>query len=295
MKIQSQTSFLKDFHQTRGGWIVAILSGLLISAFFFYIGLPSPANLKVEIVNITSFTALNENVPGLEVFWNKEKLQQNEESLSIVTLKFSNPGKQGIEPGMYDQKKAFGIIWPGATIYDPQVIDASELHLKDNVSPTKIDKDGLQFSPVAIDGKAWFTLKTVVIHPINAPPKLALTGKISNIDFESNLIEDISKGPQKKDIFERLPLWIQALIYILIIVGQAMLVHSLFTTIKLEKKIDNSFDSLLDFKDLEGELHSMVDGLKRSKVLSSDQIKEWRSLVDSLKLNIQMLENNLQK
>ena len=192
-----------------------------IYAFFFQ---NQFLNLQYEIIANTNVLDINANITKLDILYNEKSLKQKNENLRIINLKIVNNGTENILNNYYDPIDPLGFsINNGYLIEVPELLDASNEYLKNNLK-INVDSTGrVHFSQIIIENNEYFILKILLLHNIQDNPTIIPSGKIAGIKRINvlNKIEVLEKRSFISEVFSG-DILVQvgkSVIYFLIVVG----------------------------------------------------------------------------
>jgi len=169
--------------------------GLIISIFSvgigIYIGIYYEHKPKIDFRIESKFSALEikEDIPGLDITYNKTKISKSSTDLKVIKVSVSNSGRAGVTSGLYIDNAPFGFrILHGEVTTTPIITSASNSYLLKNTKISKIENTNslYKFSNPVLDSNDKFTFKIILTHKKKDEPKIVPIGKIAlvkNINF----------------------------------------------------------------------------------------------------------------
>lgn len=158
--------------------------GLLIGLFGIYIALfyEKHPQLRYDILSQAPVYSIRENVGDLDIMFKGENIRQKHESLSVITLRVSNPGSSDIELGSFDPQDLPGFeVTEGKIIVEPEIIHTTSPYLKKTVKLVALNDRTYTISPLILDRDQSFTVKLLVLSPEVANPQVRSFGKIAGV------------------------------------------------------------------------------------------------------------------
>ncbi len=164
------------------GFILAIIFGAFSIYTTFFID-KSP-ELEYKILSDVRVLDIYANVQDLEILYKKENILEQGKNLSIITLKIENVSNLDINSSLYDPNNPLGLKISNATVVElPEIIDASNAYLKENIKISQVDSIGeFTFSNVIIDKHQSFNVKLLLLHKSDQIPLIHPIGKIAGIE-----------------------------------------------------------------------------------------------------------------
>lgn len=178
MKVTDTTTF------SRLPWIIATFIGLVgasltIYAFFFQ---ERKIDLQYEIIANSNVLDIRAEVTKLDILYDGSSLKQRNQNLRIVNLRIINTGTEHILNTFYDDNDPLGFkLVDGEIIENPEVVDASNEYLKNNLAVTLDSTNLVRFSKVIIESREFFVLKLLILHKYEVNPGIIPVGKIAGV------------------------------------------------------------------------------------------------------------------
>lgn len=162
--------------------------------------------LIYDLLSNTKVLSVREDVNKLDIIYDGQNLKEQKENLILLTVRIKNEGSQNIVEGDYYSKILFGLKVRGGKIAEkPQLIDASNKFLKENVSLEFDSLNSIKINKVQIDEGQYFTIKILTICKQNISPSIVPIGKISGMTTEFEVRESyLSDKKEEESFFERL-------------------------------------------------------------------------------------------
>lgn len=135
---------------------------------------------------------MKENVSKLKIMYDKDLIDNESNSLKMLTFTVQNLGNENIEINDYDPKTPLGFIVENGHVVDyPTIISASNSYLLENVSISELNS-GYVFPEIIIENNEEFTVKMLILTSKNQIPNIIPTGKIAGVE-EIKLITSIDE------------------------------------------------------------------------------------------------------
>lgn len=159
-----------------------------VAIYLFLINKP---DLRFEILSNTEVLTVKEDISALQIIYDGKDLKKEGKNISVIILKISNEGYEGIKEGFYSSIAPLGFeIINGEIIGTPELI---EVHDKSFSFPIdSISKSRIIFKNLIINSGDFFIIKFRTLNNINEIPEILPFGKISGID-KVNIINNYDK------------------------------------------------------------------------------------------------------
>jgi hypothetical protein len=162
--------------------------------------------LVFDLLSNTQVLSVNEDVNKLDIIYDGQNLKAQKKNLILLTIRIKNEGTEGIKEGDYYSKIPFGLKIEGGNIAEnPQLIDASDNFLKENVSLSNDSLNNIIINKIPIEENQYFTIKVLTICNQNISPTITPFGKINRMIGEFEIQNSYLSGQKtKKSFFENL-------------------------------------------------------------------------------------------
>lgn len=175
------------------GFVIAVVLGIIaIYVDFFRDTLP---HLTYEIFGNTTVLDIKEELNKLDILYEGIDIRKQKQTLSVITLRVTNEGKQAILRSYYDTRDPLGVGINDGKIIKAEVLDATNPYLKNNLILQIVDSSVL-FSDVIFDPTESFTIKLLILHALGTKPTVFPTGKVANV--RSVVLVDRLSGDSEK-------------------------------------------------------------------------------------------------
>lgn len=271
-------------------------ASLTTYAFFFQ---EKKIDLQYEIIANSNVLDIKAELTQLDILYNGKSLKQKNQNLRIVNLRINNTGTEHILKTFYDDNDPLGFkVVDGEIIENPEVLDASNEYLKNNLVVTLESANQVSFSKVIIESREFFVLKLLILHKYGSSPRIIPVGKVAGVS-RIDLVSKLEVAETKsffKEVFKG-NFWIQtaksffyfliALSVIIITVSLGVGISSLKDKVK-RKKLVKEFISKSEFqftrmdeviferykKEGSGPISSMNRSLSNEKMLNK-RYQNW--------------------
>jgi hypothetical protein len=242
---------------------VSVLSALI--TIYVFVFQRHKVELSFQITNEINALDINESVPNLQIFYNKEDILTAKKNLRLIDVKVSNTGDVDILKDFYDSNSPIGLAVEGAEVIQvPYISDASSDYLQRNVSLRLISNAQVVIDPIILERGEYFSLRLTVVHPLGTAPTLRTFGKVAGVrtlslDQKTIQRSNVSFGAQvfQGNVLIQL---IRALIYFLATVLGILAAAGVGAGVtSIVKRIQRSHHIAL-FKDSEGYFYKNLDG-----------------------------------
>ncbi len=221
------------------GTFVSVLFGLLgLALVIWYQKAPQ---LKYEILSQSPVYSIREQIPDLEIMFKGENIRKQQQTLSVITIRVSNPGSAPITPSSFDARDL-----PGVSITDGKIITLDDAQrspkLKKTLELTKIAENQYVIQPLILDKDQFFVLKLLVISPESSHPKVESIGNVAGV---SNIEVTQPPSPEEKQSFISKAFsgdWfvqlVRAIAYTVAVVALVILI--IVSTLKISDKLERA-------------------------------------------------------
>ena len=186
------------------------LVGALLTIYTFFFQ-ERKIDLQYEIIANSNVLDIRAELTKLDILYNGNSLKQKNQNLRIVNLRILNTGTEQILNTFYDDNDLLGFkVVDGEIIENPEVLDASNEYLRNNLKVTSDSTNLVRFSKVIIESKQFFVLKLLILHKYEASPSIIPVGKVAGVSRIAlvNKIEVTETKSFLKEVFEG-NLWVQ--------------------------------------------------------------------------------------
>ena len=181
------------------GFIAAVIFGAIaVYTAFFYVKRPA---ISYDIISNTRVYDIRENVDSLEIRFENQNIRESKQTLSVLTLKVSNPSDIDILKTFFDDSNPLGVVITNSRIIRYEITAANDDYTKAASQINKTRDDTLIFSPFILDSGAYFTLKILLIHSEDFIPHPAAIGKLAGVAHV--LITDFTGAPIKEPFWRK--------------------------------------------------------------------------------------------
>ena len=175
------------------GFIGLASAVLGIYAFFFR---EKKMQLDYEILANTNVLDINAEVSKLDILYSGNSLKTNNEGLRIINIRITNNGTESILKTYYDDNDPLGVtVSNGKVIEKPQLLATSNTYLKKNLQIKYDSIAHIWFNDIIIEPHDYFTLKFLILYPLDQSPQIHSSGKIAGI----NTIQVLSVAASTKN------------------------------------------------------------------------------------------------
>ncbi len=161
------------------GCVAGVVFGLFgIYTVFFYDKFP---DLKIETTSDAPVFSVKEQVPELDILFQKTNIREAHQGLSIVTLRINNQGKSPIRASDFDVKDPLTVSLLNGKIIRADMVDSSEDYFKNVFTEAKTSDSKIILPPFIMERGRYMAIRVLVLHDEKVRPKFSATGKIANI------------------------------------------------------------------------------------------------------------------
>ena len=188
--------------------IFGFLIGILGFVYAIYVDQfkEQKPKLVYDLLSNTQVLSVKEDINKLDIIYDKQNLKEQKENLILLTVRIKNEGNINIKEGDYYSKIPFGLKISGGKIAEkPQLIDASNKFLKENIVLLFDTLNSISINKVPIDVGQYFTIKILTICNLNVSPSIVPVGKISGMRDEFQIRKSyLSDQKEEQSFFEKL-------------------------------------------------------------------------------------------
>jgi hypothetical protein len=178
--------------------------GVLLALFGLWYFRDNPPSLRIELLSRARVYDIHADVPNLTIFFENENIKEKKQVLSFFTVRVSNSGGRPITQNLYDTNLPFGLQLFNGRAFPPEVVDASQKYITENLKPSLANNGQIRFEKVVIDPEASFTIRFLVLHGQGLDPSLKPVGKIAGIAFDNLQIIEPSAGAERQSFWREL-------------------------------------------------------------------------------------------
>lgn len=137
-------------------------------------------NLRYQIISQSPVYDLRENVTTLDIIFDGKSIRQQQQTLSLITLKVENAGNAGISKQVsFDESSLPGFKVADAKIVKADIISSGSDYISGNFQLTQKTENEFTFGPCIIDEADFVIIKILALHGESLVPKLSSFGKIA--------------------------------------------------------------------------------------------------------------------
>ncbi|MFA0085330.1 hypothetical protein [Vibrio sp. 10N.261.51.F12] len=163
------------------GIIASILIGVGGIAFTMLYK-PSP-QLDIEVVSNFNVLDVKESLGKLDVIYRGKSLNEDGQSLSVITLKIVNNGDDNIRVNSYDDKALAGFkLTKGIIPEEPTVTISNTSYEKDNIPLSQTEPNKILLPKVIINSGDYYEVKLIALHSKDETPDVTAFGVIEGVD-----------------------------------------------------------------------------------------------------------------
>ncbi|MFZ3374842.1 MAG: hypothetical protein WA183_04760 [Chthoniobacterales bacterium] len=137
--------------------------------------------LKYEILSQWPVYSIREEIPDLEIMFKGENIRKEQQALSVITIRISNPGSAAITLNSFDQRDL-----PGFSVSDGKIIKLDPIErskkLEKTLELTRTADNAYVIQPLILDTNQFFVLKLLVLSAESSHPKVQCSGDIAGVD-----------------------------------------------------------------------------------------------------------------
>jgi hypothetical protein len=160
------------------GTLVAIIFGLVgLSVALWYQRKPQ---LKYEILSQWPVYSIREQVPDLDITFKGESIQKQRQTLSVITIRVSNPGSAPINLNSFDRRDLPGFLVTDGKIIKLDPVERSK-KLEKTLELVRTAENAYAINPLILETDQFFVLKLLVLGPESSHPKVQSFGDVAGV------------------------------------------------------------------------------------------------------------------
>lgn len=189
---------LKNLEERYAWSLFGFLLAVIFGGLSFYLGFikEDKPNLNYLIQSNTRVFELREQLKSISLKYEDINILEDDKSLSIVIFKVINEGNESILKNFYAPSSPLGFKTLNGSLLNVELVNASNSYIKNNLVIT-FDSSYANFSPLIIDPKESFTIKSLILHPSDSIPDIQSIGKIA----KQNKIDVVDLNNEVEDSF----------------------------------------------------------------------------------------------
>lgn len=155
--------------------------GAIITIYAFFIQQKS-VELRYEILSNTNILDIKADINQFDILYDGKSLKATNENVRIITIRIINSGSTDILKNFYDENDPLGFkIKNGMLLKEPELIEASNLYLKDNLKLFADSSQQIIFSNVILESSEYFIVKVILKFTLDSSPTILPIGKVAGI------------------------------------------------------------------------------------------------------------------
>ena len=174
--ISAVTNVDRRFGWSFLGFVLAVIFGLL-SLYTEFWKENSP-RLQFELLSNEPVLDVREKLPDLEVLYQSQDIASAGKTLSVLLVRGINRGSANLLSSFYDDKAPVQLEIVGGTLIRAELTSTSNEYLKTAAAATT-SAPKITFSPVILEQNEWFVVKILVLHKLDAQPRVTSHGKVA--------------------------------------------------------------------------------------------------------------------
>lgn len=160
------------------GTLVAIIFGLVgLSVALWYQRKPQ---LKYEILSQWPVYSIREQVPDLDITFKGESIQKQRQTLSVITMRVSNPGSAPIILNSFDSRDLPGFLVTDGKIIKLDPVERSK-KLEKTLELVRTAENAYAINPLILETDQFFILKLLVLASESSHPKVQSFGDVAGV------------------------------------------------------------------------------------------------------------------
>jgi len=137
-------------------------------------------NLRYQIISQSPVYDLRENVTTLDIIFDGKSIRQQQQTLSLITLKVENAGHAGISKQLsFDESSLPGFKVANAKIVKADIISSGSEYISANFQLSQKTENEFTFGPCIIDEADFVIIKILALHGESLNPTVSSFGKVA--------------------------------------------------------------------------------------------------------------------
>ena len=180
--------------------IVSFIVGLFSLGLAIYFGVFYVRNINVSfsIIEQSTVVDVKHDESKLSIYYDSVELKADTLELEFISLKVENIGRVNITENEYVKPLGFKIRG-GYIAEKPSIIRISEDYIGNDLNFIIPYPDTIYFTDIALDSKAYFVVKLLVLHKKDSVIEIAPMGKISGVKEGGFLLNKIAYNENSLD------------------------------------------------------------------------------------------------
>lgn len=163
--------------------VLSVVLAIIFGGISVYLGFikEEKPDLNYRIISKAGVFEIREQLQDISLQYDGIDILEADKSLSIIVFKAINDGNESILNDFYAPSSPLGFKITNGSLLNVELINASNNYIKNNLAISS-DSSYATFSPLIIDPKESFTIKSLVLHPSDSIPDIQSIGKIAKHD-----------------------------------------------------------------------------------------------------------------
>ncbi len=187
----------KKFSWSFWGFVLAVIFGA-ITIHDKFIADTHP-QFYLDILTNTAVLDIKEDLPKLDILYDKIDIRKQQMSLSVVAVKIVNDSSLDVLKSYYDSDDPFGMQINEGRIIKAELTKVTNEYLKKNLTVTAVSTNTLLFKPVVMEANNFFIVKLLVLHPAKTALSIQSVGHVAGMATIPT--REIYKDTDKESIF----------------------------------------------------------------------------------------------
>jgi len=163
---------------------LGLIVGILFGAAGLYVALlyERRPHLTLDVFSNAAILDVKEELGGLEILFNGVDIQESNQTLRILLVRIVNDGQVDLTLDSFDGRDLPGFeVAPGQIVQPPDVAEASNAYLRENVQIRQVSPSVIRLSPVIIERGQHITVKVLLLVPKDTVPQIQPVGKVAGV------------------------------------------------------------------------------------------------------------------
>jgi hypothetical protein len=162
-----------------GSFVVTVV--LTIGSFIAGQLYDNKPKLRYQIISQAPVYDLRENVTTLDILFDGQSIRQQQQTLTLITLRIENSGNAGIsKQTSFDELFLPGIRVSNSKVVKADILSASSDYLARGFNLKQISDGEFTFGPCIMDKGEFVVIKMLALHSEAVRPALTGFGKVAN-------------------------------------------------------------------------------------------------------------------
>ena len=177
------TKVLREAERKFPSQLLGFILAIILALFWAYDKLlvDKHPQLYIDVQTSTSVLDIKEDLPKLDILFDGIDIRQQNLSLRIISVKVINDSSIDILKGQYDPEDPLGLQVSSGKIIKADLADTSNEYLRKTLTIRLDQENVLYLKDVILDAHQYFSVKLLILHPIDSAPSIKPVGHIAGV------------------------------------------------------------------------------------------------------------------